>query len=143
MTSVVSFKQIKQASLYFDKVIPVSLRYITADETGIIFNFPEEIPNSAMVNILYGSDTPTDSQGQRISAVEHLVSEWDIFRKNISEYWQPSSTSSMEESYDDLNKAYLENRRHNDLGPIRAYFQEYARALGVRTTDILLPVDES
>ncbi len=141
MTSVVCFKDVKQAALYFDKILPVSFRKMQGTGTDMVFEFPEKIPSRAMVNIVFDDNTINDSDRQRYNAIGQVIDQWDKFRKKTSDYWRPSSYSSVDESYDDLSIAYLENRNHQTLGPIRAHFKEYARSLGLKSSDILLPTE--
>ncbi|AKH21866.1 hypothetical protein [Sedimenticola thiotaurini] len=141
MTSVVCFKDVKQAALYFDKILPVSFRSMQGTGTDIVFEFPEKIPSRAMVDIVFDDSAINYSEKQRYNAIGQVIDQWDVFRKKTSDYWSPSSESSKDENYDDLSTAYLENRYHQTLGPIRTHFQEYARSLGLKSSDILLPTE--
>jgi len=141
MASVVCFNDVKQAALYFDRILPVSFRRMQGTGTDIVFEFPEKIPSRAMVSIVFDDYSINDSDRQRYNAIGQVIDQWDVFRKKTSEYWHPSSDSSLNERYDDLSMAYLENRNHHKLGPIRAHFQEYALSLGLKSSDILLPTN--
>ncbi|MFP3416617.1 hypothetical protein SB773_34845, partial [Bacillus sp. SIMBA_074] len=74
-------------------------------------------------------------------AIGKIIDNWDVFRKKVSEYNYSTANSSLNESYKELAAAYLENRTHDQYGSIRLHFQDYAKSLGIRTSDILLPSD--
>lgn len=143
MKTVVCFEEVKQAALYFDRVLPISFRKMQGTGTDIEFEFPERIPSRAMINIVFDDNSINESDNQRYTAIGEIVDNWDVFRKKVSEYNYSTANSSLNESYKELADAYLENRTHDQYGPIRLHFQDYAKSLGIKNSDILLPSNTS
>lgn len=139
MRAAVCFDNLKQAALYFDRVIPVSLRKAGGTGTDFEFYFPERIPSRAIINIIFDDESINSTDNQRYTALGKILDSWDEFTKSISPFKYHTAERSTDESYKLLRAAYLENHSLPNIGTIRSYFQKYAKALGVSNSDVLVP----
>jgi len=153
--AVLCFGDLKQAALYFDRVLPISLRRIVgADEW--LFYFPEEVPVSALMHLVFGQERY--SPRPHHDWYSRLVVHWDTFRKitwpyikvaaeeagldfseRATDRLDPSSIDRHQSLVADLLRdAYLRDVTIPSVGPIRSLFADYAHALGLECSDALL-----
>jgi len=138
MRTVICFGELKQAALYFDRVLPVAFRRLRGTGDDVLLYFPEEIPADALSNIVFGADDL--SQYERGGRVLRFVEDWAAFQRSVRPYrpW-PTPSSSVEDDYEDLRTAYLENRNIGGLGSVRRHFHAFAQKVGLEYQDVLLP----
>lgn len=136
MRSVICFKDLKQAALYFDRVLPVAFKIMSGTGTDIVFEFPDHVPSKALVEIVFGSNVV--EKEDRYTLIGRIVDNWDTFAKQTYPY-RMGLKNSRDDDYEDLHHAYLSNECTQSAGPIRDHFKSYAESLGIRNTDVLLP----
>jgi hypothetical protein len=139
MNTVVCFDNLKQAALLYDKVLPISFQRMAGTGTDIVFEFPELIPSRAIIDIVFDDPSINELDKSRYNAIGRIVDNWSLFTNKIRGYEYGTTKSSLDESYEKLKLFYLENKTQDELGPIRIHFMKYAKSLGIRSTDILLP----
>ena len=137
MRTVVCFRDVKNAALYFDRILPVAFRSLRGTGTDIITEFPEPIPSRALVNVVF--DRSPRSDDGNLLALARLINSWDSFTKQIRPYRSSRVKSSTEDYYEDLYDAYLANSSAPDGTPIRTHFQNYAGKLAMGPLSVLLP----
>ncbi len=136
MRSVICFKDLKQAALYFDRVLPVAFKIMSGTGTDIVFEFPDHVPSRALVDIVFGSNVA--EKENRYALIGKIVDNWDTFAKQTYQY-RTGLKNSREDDYEDLHRAYLNNACTQSSGPIRTHFRSYAESLEIRNADVLLP----
>lgn len=140
MRSVICFKDLKQAALYFDRVLPVAFKIMSGTGTDIVFEFPDHVPSRALLDIVFGANVV--EKENRYTLIGQIVDNWDMFAKETYQY-RTGLKNSREDDYEDLHHAYLSNACTQTAGPIRTHFKSYAESLGIRNADVLLPALES
>lgn len=140
MRTVVCFRDVKQAALYFDRVLPIAFRRMGGTGSDIVTEFPEPVPSRSLINIVF--DKLPQSEAERYTELGRIVDTWDSFAKRIHCYRQIRAESSAGDDYEDLYCAYLENAKDEDGIPIRAHFQDYAAKLAVGPLSVLLPTGQ-
>lgn len=137
MRTVICFDDIKTASLYFDRVLPVAFRKMAGTGTDIVTEFPEPMSSSALINVVF--DKTPERGPQRYKDFGRVIDGWDSFIKEAHPYLAPSQVSSVEWDYDVLIDAYIQNTTVSGSRPIRNIFSDYASSLGITQPDVLLP----
>lgn len=139
MRSAICFRDLKQASLYFDRVLPVAFRKMAGTGSDIVVDFPEPVPSRALINIVL--DKRPDEGPRRYKDFGLVVDSWDDFRKAGQAYWPPTAESSLTADYGSLEQAYLNDMTAAGNPSLRSLFAEYAASVGIVRPDILLPSD--
>jgi hypothetical protein len=137
MRSVICFGDLKQAALYFDRVLPIAFRRLAGTGTDIVANFPEPIPSRALINLVFDQSPSTESE--RYVQLGRIVDGWGEFANRAQRYRQTKASSSMEDTYEDLAVAYLQNAALSETETLRRHFADYASALGIQKAAVLLP----
>ena len=157
--NVICFGELKQAALYFDRVIPVCFRQTRgrkgwseksrkhsrfhgnkipkASEDGIICEIPEAIPSVALVDLIYGTD---NKRTYRQFAEEHcgFYDLWQKFSQNVSQFRSNHSQSSKNDNYEDLAIAYLNDKKDSNNISIRSKFVEFGKSFGIDDASVLI-----
>lgn len=139
MQSVICFKDLKAAALYFDRVLPVSFRYMAGTGSGIVANFPEPIPANALVDIVF--DQIPSSKDEHYRLFGRVVDGWGDFANRVQRYRTTKNDSSVNDDYNDLHEAYLHDAAIEGLSPVRQQFSQFAESLGIHASAVLLPSD--
>lgn len=137
MRSVVCFKDLKTAALYFDRVLPVAFRQMSGTGSDIVASFPEPIPAAALVNIVF--DRVPSTRAEHYTLFGQIVDGWGDFANRVQRYRTRRFDSSLHDDYEDLYEAYLRNAVIEEFGPVRHHFSEFAASLGVRASAVLIP----
>jgi hypothetical protein len=137
MRTVVCFRDVKHAALYFDRVLPVAFRRMAGTGTDIVTEFPEPIPSRSLINIVF--DKLPLSEAERYTELGRIVDTWDSFAKQVHSYRTSRAESSAVDDYEDLYEAYLTNAVGQDGVAIRKHFQNYAGKLALGPLSVLLP----
>lgn len=141
MRSVVCFKDLKTAALYFDRVVPVAFRQMSGTGSDIVTSFPEPIPAAALVDIVF--DRAPSTRDEHYTLFGQVVDGWGDFANRVQRYRTRRFNSSLHDAYEDLHEAYLRNAAIEGLGPVRHHFSEFAVSLGVRASAVLIPSSAS
>ena len=141
MRSVICFRDLKCASLYFDRVLPIAFRQMKGTGSDIVTEFPEPIPSRALINIVF--DKTPDGGAIRYTDLGRIVDSWGEFSQDSHAYWPSDTASSIVADYGLLEEAYLHKHSLSGHEPLRRLFAEYANPLGIINPDVLLPVDRS
>lgn len=136
MRSVVCFSDLKNAALYFDRVLPIAFRRLIGEKGGIFLDFPERIPIEIFGSIVYDVEVPRGAKTWQ--SVGRIWDAWERFQKSTADY-RTYRGSSVGDSYEDLATAYLSNAQHVGKEPLRKYFSTYAAELGIDQSAVLLP----
>ena len=137
MRAVVCFRELKEAALLFDRVLPVALKRVQGTGTDIIFDFPDRVPSRALLSLVY--DDPKLTVQKLPPELWKILDGWELFYKNVAPYGKSCKLSSIANDYQDLYESYLSNASLNGSDLIRSHFKKYALSLGIKDADILLP----
>src|SRR5258707_649220 len=107
MRTVVSFGDLKQAALYFDRALPIAFRRAQGTGDDIVFEFPEHIPSRALISLVF--DEHDVSETVRLTRVGQVLNSWSDFSAAVAGHRSGRTGSSFEDDYEDLRLAYLEN----------------------------------
>jgi hypothetical protein len=129
-TAAICFGDLKQAALYFDRVLPVDLRRIRGQgsERDILVDIPEEMPARALVELVFGVLSPNKQEGWRL--LGSFIDRWDEFRKTLH--------SAAYGAHDDLPYLYRTDAVDHRGGHVRAAFRSFAETLGIPDSAVLL-----
>lgn len=139
MQSVICFKDLKTAALYFDRVLPIAFRSMAGTGSGIVTNFPEPIPADALVDIVF--DQTSSSKDEHYRLFGRVVDGWGDFANRVQRYRTKKMDSSLNDDYKDLHEAYLQDAAIEGISPVRQQFSKFAESLGIRGSAVLLPSD--
>lgn len=131
--NAVCFGDLKQAALYFERVLPVAFLEMGGTGAGILVHAPEELPAEVFVSLVYGPDAPD----HRI--LEYLGRHSQPFIMKVSNRLVPRSRPSQHLPYDEIQRLYLENHSTPKLGSIRDDFAEFSKSLGFEYSAVVLP----
>jgi hypothetical protein len=137
MHTVLCFRDLKTASLYFDRILPVAFMKMVGTGKDIVTEFPEPVPSRALINMVFDK-TPERGAG-RYTDLGKVIDSWDSFIKEARPYLSQSSQSSSEFEYDVLAGAYIRDAVTPGSRPLRNLFADYATSLGIKQLDVLLP----
>lgn len=137
MRNVICFRDLKCASLYFDRVLPIAFRRMEGTGSDIVTTFPEPIPSRALINIVF--DKLPDEGAARYKDFGRIVDSWGDFSKDSFAYWPTLPGSSELFDYGMLENAYLHNACLSGHLPVRRLFANYAASVGITRPDVLLP----
>ena len=139
MRTVICFRDLKQAALYFDRVLPIDFRKMAGTGSDIVVDFPEPVPSRALINIVF--DKKPEEGDSRYEDFGTIVENWDEFRQDSHAYWSPGTISALPSTPSPLEAAYLRDARAPGSQSLRRLFATYAAAIGIVKPDILVPSD--
>ncbi len=137
MRTVLCFRNLKTASIYFDRVLPVAFRRMAGTGGDIVTEFPEPVPSRALINVVF--DKTPEQGSQRYTDFGKVIDGWDAFIKDAHPYLAQTNASSTETDYNVLADAYIRNAVIPGKRPLRTMFADYASSLGIKQPDVLLP----
>lgn len=137
MRTVLCFRDLKTASLYFDRVLPIAFRQMAGTGGDIVTEFPEPVPSRALINVVF--DKTPELGAKRYTDFGRVIDGWDAFIKNAHPYLAQPEAWSTETDYDVLADAYIRNATVPGSRPLRNLFADYASSLGITHPDVLLP----
>jgi hypothetical protein len=138
MQTAVCFNDLKQAALYFDRVIPVALVSMRGTGGyGLVIEFPEPISQDTLLNLVF--DRPLSLNVDRWEAFGHFMEKWQLLQDDIAPYRIAHHSIRDEPSYINLQNAYLQNAHLPDRISLREHFKKYANSLGITDASVLLP----
>jgi len=126
---VLSLNNIKDAALYFDRVIPVQCDSLRHDADEPYVTVPEVVPAHIVSKLIYGNEAPDWKVGV------FMVEAWAQFIKKLHEEFKEVLPSETRINYGQL----YENNIINNKGiSIRDNFHEFAASFGVNKSSILI-----
>lgn len=146
--TVLCFENFKEASLYFDRVLPLNMGRMRGDPTvgDILVGYPEEVPSAALSHLIDGieGDTVTYSHATRV--MELTVNKWVEFAKEVEPYarlWSPdhrrADDDDVRNQYRKLQEAYFEDASISGVTPIREAFRRFANGIGFDRFSVVIP----
>src|SRR5215210_5041518 len=84
MRTVVSFGDLKQAGLYFDRALPVAFRRAQGTGDDIVFDFPDHVPSRALVSVVF--DEHDLSEPDRFRRIGQVLNRWGDFSRAVAAY---------------------------------------------------------
>jgi hypothetical protein len=134
--NVICFGNLKQAALYFDRVIPVAFKSLRRREQGVYFEVPEPVPFELFGEVVFGPNPPDIFA--RIDPAGTYLHAWDEFMKRIGPSRTSRHSSSMEDDYVDVEYLYLNNITLSNGTSIRQEFRNLAQSLRIEFASVLL-----
>jgi len=147
-STVLCFENFKEASLYFDRVLPLNMGRMRGDSTigDILVGYPEEVPSAALSHLIDGieGNTVTYSHGTRV--MELTVNRWIEFAKEVEPYARLFSKDhrhpddiDVRNQYRRLQEAYFADASIAGVIPIREAFRRYAKGIGFDRFCVAVP----
>ena len=132
-SSVICFGDIKQAALYFDRVIPGAINKLGANEKGEFGLLePDAVPMEAFSDLLYGSNKFSDY----IKEFGDYVYLWqNTVLKGLPLFHNSEISEKIQELY--INNASSPSGNTN----VRSIFAKLSDSIGVRSPSILFSRD--
>jgi hypothetical protein len=149
-TAVLCFDGFKEASLYFDRVLPLNMGRMRGDpDVGdILIGFPESVPSAALSHLVDGVEGNTVTYSHATRVMEYFADKWVNFAKGVSPYahlWAPRPGTGEQHDvvaeYRKLQAAYLVDAAVEGAAPIRTEFAKYASSLGIARFCVALPAE--
>jgi hypothetical protein len=135
LRNAVVFEDLKQAALYFDRVLPVCFRQIRDGGGKILVEIPEVVPSKAFVDVVYGVGSADSALYPTLFF--DFFDRWSEFVKAVSSVRISKAGSSKEDDYADLPQLYQSNVKLNGSQTIRDAFQKYSRSLGAEFSTVV------
>ena len=132
-TNAICFGDLKQAALFFDRVISFAFLGMFGTGTSVIVRAPDEVPEEVVASLIYGKGSP----GYKV--VEYVLRHFDPFLRKISKRLAPRRDLIQHSPYDEIQRLYLQNHCTPELGSIRDDFAEFSKALGFEYSAVALP----
>jgi hypothetical protein len=137
MQTAICFQDVKVASLYFDRVLPVAFRHMAGTGSDIVTEFPEPISSRVLVNVVFDKIAPEGPA--RYRDFGRIIDSWGSFMKEAHVYLERKDKSSVDENYTALSDAYMQDACRPGSTSIRKLFAKYACSLGFQHPGVLLP----
>ena len=157
--NVICFGDLKQAAIYFDRVVPLCFRQMRgkggksekeyvpsyhhekkipkASEDGIIVEIPDEIPSVAFVDLIYGTDKKR-THSRFCKEFFDFFDLWQEFTKSVKQFRKNQAQSSKDDTYEDLALAYLNDEKDSSNISIRNKFTDFGKSFGIDDASILI-----
>jgi hypothetical protein len=132
--AAMSFGDLKAASLYFDRVLPIAFASLRGDDGGLYLEAPDRVPIEIAAKLIFGEDAP------RHLIISYLDDYWSPFIRQLG---APTRNSTDHDAYDEVKRLYLSNAAMKDGRSIRGVFGNFARSMGVPAYSVLLPGEDS
>lgn len=127
---------LKQAALYFDRVLPIAFVRMQGTGTGVLVYAPDELPAEVFASLVYGKGAP----GHKV--LGYLQDHWQPFIMKVVKRLGPTP-QPVHFPYDEVRRLYLQNHCTQELGSIRDEFAAFAKGLSFEYAAAVLPaVDE-
>ncbi len=147
-SAVLCFENFKEASLYFDRVLPLNMGRMRGDPTvgDILVGYPEEIPSAALSHLIDRIEGNTVTYSHATRVMEFTANRWVEFAKEVRPYarlWSPDPSRSdgddVRNQYRKLQEAYFANASVSGITPIREAFRLYAKGVGFDQFSVAVP----
>ena len=147
-SAALCFENFKEASLYFDRVLPLNMGRMRGDpEIGdVLVGYPEEVPSAALSHLIDGLEGNTVTYSHATRVMEFTASRWVEFAKKVAPYaklWSDDPRSPNDErlrnEYRKLQRAYFSDATIAGTATVREAFREYAAGLGFDKFCVVVP----
>lgn len=138
-STILCFEDFKEASLYFDRVIPLNMGRMRGDSTvgDILVGYPEEIPSAALSHLIDGIEGNTVTYSHATRVMEFTANRWVEFAKEVEPYarlWSSDprrpDDDDVRNQYQKLQESYFADASISGVAPIREVFRRYAKGVG-------------
>lgn len=147
-STVLCFENFKEASLYFDRVLPLNMGRMRGDSDigDVLVGYPEEIPSAALSHLIDGveGNTTTFSHADRV--MEFTANRWVEFAKKVAPYASLWSTNPrrtgehvLRDEYRKLQVAYFADASIPGITSVREAFRSYAAGIGFEKFCVAIP----
>lgn len=148
-STVLCFENFKEASLYFDRVLPLNMGRMRGDpEIGdILVGFPEEVPSAALSHLVDGVEGDTVSYSHATRVMGLFADKWVEFARQAEPYaslWMPDSreaksADNLRNQYQRLQQAYFSDATIPGKASVREVFRNYAAKVGFSKFCVAIP----
>lgn len=138
-STILCFENVKEASLYFDRVLPLNMGRMRGDSTvgDILVGYPEEVPSAALSHLIDGIEGNTVTYSHATRVMEFTANRWVEFAKEVEPYarlWSSdpsrSDNDDVRNQYQKLQESYFADASIPGVTPIREAFRRYAKGIG-------------
>lgn len=138
-STILCFENFKEASLYFDRVLPLNMGRMRGDPDigDILVGYPEEVPSAALSHLIDGIEGNTETYSHATRIMEFTSDRWVEFAREVEPYvrlWASDPRCSEEDDvrsrYRMLQEAYFLDAFVVGAAPIRDAFRRYAKGIG-------------
>ncbi|HIC47808.1 MAG TPA: hypothetical protein EYM37_04225 [Methylophaga aminisulfidivorans] len=138
-STVLCFENFKEASLYFDRVLPLNMGRMRGDSTlgDILVGYPEEVPSAALSHLIDGVEGNTVTYSHATRVMEFTTNRWVEFAKEVEPYarlWslcpERPGDDDIRNQYQKLQEAYFADAPVSGITTIREAFRRYAKSIG-------------
>ncbi|CAD5275957.1 conserved hypothetical protein [Alteromonas sp. 38] len=126
---VICLGNIKEAALYFDRVIPVQCNALKHNDEGPYVTLPEEVPVRVATDLIYGNSAPD------YKILEFMTKKWSPFVDALHKEFNGKISRY---NVDDYRELYEKSEIGLKGASIRSHFLSFASTLGVQKPTILL-----
>jgi hypothetical protein len=129
--NVISFGNLKQAALFFDKVLPVKF----IEGMGWDWIKPEKVPYEVIQHLVFGGL----KNEKKFSLYTRWSTAWEEYiLKSLGGDNLGKVFESSEQYYQAMQQLYLYNGRLKNGQPIRLHFADFASRLGIDHASVLI-----
>jgi hypothetical protein len=134
----ICFGDLKQAALYFERVLPFGFRRLYGQGPGkdVVLEIPEAVPGRALVNVMFGS-SPKD-QEEKWRLLGSYLDALQGFARATTPVRVGGPKVSDVDDYRDLKEAYLSDGSSDAGLRIRSAFQKLSGNLGITNAAVVL-----
>jgi hypothetical protein len=129
---VLCLDNLKQAALYFDRVVPIQFFRMQGRPEGSFVEVPERIPTTAIAELIYGKGTPEHK------ILHFLDKDWMPFNRRVGKEF-----GFQNDNPDFWKDIYQSNPISKNNVKARDLFLEFAKTLGIDKPSILIPEHQS
>lgn len=147
-STVLCFESFKEASLYFDHVLPLNMGRMRGDSIvgDILVGYPEEVPSAALSHLIDGIEGNTVTYSHATRVMEFTANRWVEFAKEVEPYarlWSPDPRRPVDDDllnqYRKLQESYFADASIPGVTSIREAFRRYAKGIGFDRFCVAVP----
>lgn len=148
--AILCFENFKEASLYFDRVLPLNMGRSRGDpDVGdILVGYPEAVPSAALSHLIDGIEGNNKTYSHAARLFGFITDRWFDFARKAEPYanlWaeRPGAPDELTTKlrFEKLRGAYMSNDKIPGHQPIRTIFHEYAQSFGFRDICVAISAD--
>lgn len=147
-STVLCFENFKEASLYFDRVLPLNMGRMRGDPSigDILVGFPEEVPSAVLSHLIDGVEGNTVTYSHASRVIDFTSNRWVEFAREVEPYvrlWSADprhpDDDEVRTQYRKLQEAYFADASISGMPPIRDAFRRYAKGIGYEQFSVAVP----